>query len=330
MFKRLLAGVISVILMLSFAGCGSQFENKEEMWEYLNGVWESDNEGNYFIFTDNKFIEINDVSIGYSIEEFFSDYIENKGYEAFKTLTAADSSTDVMVKIKDYEVDDCLFDFEAGKIFDGDPYERIIKINKELQNTITVIDDDDEVTYTKISDSFNLNSEQFLTLFNETKENYKIDVKKFKISLQEYYEKLKENHSEIDSYILINDSENNKMYSDTGSLTNFNSFLSISDKIVLFSKKYNDSKYIVTYNEDCTTVTDSSGIVSFDVMLDDALCFLKDCPVALTAQQLRENFENEAELRYGKRVYERRIDGIHYLVTSRDGTRMVMVNFVKD
>ena len=140
--KKVLSVVLVFVMCFFLGGCGSKFETEDAMWKYLNGVWEGEWEGEYFLFIDKKFININNTQIENVINDYFKEFIERNGYEAFENLTVEEASSAVckeIVKLKD----DYSVDFKTGVIKFAGVDECTIKIDKKFEDTILVSNSSD-------------------------------------------------------------------------------------------------------------------------------------------------------------------------------------------
>ncbi len=322
--KKLLCVVLSLCFMFSLVSCGNNmsFDSEEEMFAHLNGIWQCGEE--YYIFDDGTVCEVNDSAIVYDLKKYFVEYIKGNGYDAYATLGQDEALNAIKPSV-----------LESYKIsYTANPKKSIIvfQAGSEFEVTMTLTEDQlqgEDGVYTKLSDAVDFSNEHFGKCFTSAINQFKPSPDDFVLSLDKCTEKLKSYHSEINSYIAVND----EMWTDTGSAGVYNGTLLRPKGSLVFSKKFGSEKYTYSYmpsgNDRVTVVTDTSGTQTMTHMVRDALVFISEYPLALSANELVDRYNTESTVgEFGTLGFTVSVEGIKYEIYKTSGSTTVRIEIL--
>lgn len=334
--KKLLALLLAVVCMgCIFSGCGNaKFESNEAMYDYLKGTWkyshdehlifDGEREDEYLFFDgESVYVCSNSKYTDYFEEAFLNAWTEG-GEEAFNSLTFEKALENVSLEKIAFKYTDVANYASKGtiKIDEDSEYCGIIQIKEtgvEYKDKYL----DEFYILEKVSDEIDFNIEYIKEDYQQQKEKYQLPVKEFIPNPKEYAEKLKKVFPDISGWNLAHDAEKSTIYSDTGSTTNYQEVISITDKNVMLSKYNKNLTILYDANADSDTpslfVHDKSGLHLSEV-LGSVEVFLEDYPKAMDMDELIKQLLENGKVSNGARDYEITVDGIKYRIWRANGS----------
>lgn len=328
--KKLISLILTLVSVACvFCGCGNvKFESDKAMYDYLKGTWKYSYD-EYLIFDgESVYMCNNSKYTDYFKEAFLKAWTEG-GEEAFNSLTFEKALENILLDKIAFKYTDVANYASKGtiKIDEDSKFCGIIQI-KEKAVEYKDKYSDDFGTLEKVSDEIDFNVEIIKENYQKLKEKYQLPVKEFIPTLKEYAEKLKKVFPDISNWKLAHDAEKSTIYSDTGSTTNYQEVIIISDETVMLSK-YN-MNLLITYNANADSdmpslfIQDKSGFHLSEV-LESLEVFLEDYPKAMDMDELTKQLEENGKVSSGQRIYETTVDGIKYKIQRSNGSGSTML-----
>ena len=175
-------------------------------------------------------------------------------------------------------------------------------------------------------------------VYTESVPKLKIYLSDRLLSKTAYHEEIKKLHPEAASYKLALEENEDKVYTNTGSASNYSGVCMIHSDGYMFSKKSGESQYLVNYSSGSKflLVQVSAGMGTLQEAIADATAILKDYPAGLTAEELYAKFQEEGQTNtYQGTVssttvteYKDTIHGVEYSITKyAKGSVVVRLGF---
>lgn len=183
---------------------------------------------------------------------------------------------------------------------------------------------ENDISYETSDDSYEMTDDSY----EAPEESDEVSLSQFRPTAKEYAYIIKELHPEINSYTLAHDDGEFVMYSDTG-LTggNYSDVWMYSEKTFVFTDGTGNGEYSINYftYSGLVVVTDDTG-ADLRTMLRDALAWFNGYPLAPTADELINLFNENAKTTSGVTQYIHTQDNITYqIVISNAGYTTVRI-----
>ncbi len=232
-----------------------EFSSSEEMFNHMAGMWVVEDdaiEKSYYIFQNGQVYVMTDTMYAATVKELLDSAVQNGGLEAlykqdFASITSRMYLSDVAIT-----PDPVKLFLQNGKfkLYDGKFNEQSIVIT---ESSVFLVEKDAETpaVITKISDTADLSTVHFETLFTLSLDSYQLPTKYFLKDTAEYGEAIKSTISGFDWWTLTQTGDGIQVYTPNDALSPISgSKLLISKESVTYIYKTSVSTGFIGQNHE--------------------------------------------------------------------------------
>lgn len=324
-----LAIVILIVSVSVLVNGKMKFKSSEEMHEYMHGVWEVSLQGEYLIFDDNNIYFLNEYYLDNHFEPMFLEAKKNSE-EALQNLKFDNCLKDKSLEEIADKVTNAQIIPQDGiiKINPDSKHGEIIRIKKDGVEYCEDASDGEYRTFTRVHDKADLNFDSIEEYFEESKSSYKPSAKKFIPTPKEYIEKLRNEIPALNSLQLAYDDDDFVLYSNNGKTQNYTDYMKYDKTTGSCTIALDPSRFLIVFEDGTLSIADKTSR-SLSELLQYVEVLIGDYPLALTAEEMVEKYNEEATVLSGSKLMNTTVDGIGYTIqiSTTGATKFIKITY---